>query len=155
MFIYAKIMTVVFLIGLTACQAKDEITIQTPSGNQAVFSVDVARTDDEQARGLMFVKQMPLDEGMIFTYATPRPSKFWMRNTLIPLDMLFFDAYGDLKHVEHSAIPLDETPRGPALSTMICTVVELNAGTAKTMNIVEGSKLMTDLTQECLQSLSE
>ncbi len=150
MYTYAKILTVLFLMGITACQAKEKVIVETPSGNQAVFYVDVARTYQETQKGLMFVEDMPTDEGMIFLFPTPRLLKFWMKNTLISLDMLFFDANNNLIHVEHSATPHDLTARGPDVHA--CTVVELNGGTAQSYKIEKGSKLLSNLADECLQS---
>ncbi len=151
-----KIVFLIALIGLTACQFGDDdkqtIIIQTPSGEQVAFDVSVAKTDDEQKQGLMFVDDMPLDEGMIFLYKKPRRSLFWMKDTLIPLDMLFFDQNNELIHIEHSATPLDESPRGP--NGKICSVVELNGGVAMSLELGDGTKLLSDLPQECLQSSS-
>lgn len=149
------IVTVIFVFTLTAClekvDHKETITIETPSGQWAVFSVDIADTREEMQKGLMFVEEMTDEEGMIFIYPEPQLTKFWMKNTLIPLDMLFFDKNNTLVHIEHSAQPHDESPRGPD-SEDICSVVEINAGLAKETNIEIGSKLMTNLTQECLHS---
>lgn len=150
MFTYAKFILIVCLIGLTACQAKDEITIQTPSGNQAVFFVDIARTIEETQKGLMFVEEMSEDEGMIFLYSHVAPLKFWMKNTFIPLDILFFDNTNTLVHIERNATPHDLSPRGSDIPT--CTVVELNGGVAQKYKIEIGSKLLSNLPDECLQS---
>ena len=156
MFTSIKFIALFFVLTLSACfdaeqtADKQEITIQTPSGQQAVFSVDIADTPTEQQKGLMFVESMPDKEGMIFLYPQQTQTFFWMKNTLIPLDMLFFDKDNELIHVEHSAVPHDEAPRGP--QDPICSVVEINGGLAKKMNMTFGSKLITNLTQECLQS---
>jgi len=156
MFTSIKIIALFFVLTLSACfdsqqtVDKQEITIQTPSGQQAVFFVDVADTPKEMQKGLMFVEEMPIEEGMIFLYPEQRQTFFWMKNTLIPLDIMFFDKNNELIHVEHSAIPHDKTPRGP--QGPICSVVEINGGLAKKMNIPLGSKLITNLSQECLQS---
>ncbi len=146
-----KYIFIFILVGLAACQEnKEQIIIETPSGQQAVFSISIAQTQEQQKKGLMFVEEMPQDEGMIFLYPTPSITKFWMKNTLIPLDMLFFDNNNQLVHIEYSATPHDETPRGP--DSPICSVVEINGGLADKMNIATGSKLISNLTQECLQS---
>ena len=150
MFTYARLIMLLCLMSVTACQAKDEITIQTPSGDQAVFFVDVARTNEETQQGLMFVEEIPEGEGMIFLYPKTSILKFWMKNTLIPLDMLFFDNTNTLVHIERNATPHDLMPRGPDIET--CSVVELNAGIAQKYKIEIGSKLLSNLSDECLQS---
>ena len=152
MFIYARLLIVlVLLTGLTACQeGTQSIIIETTDGAQIEFDVDVAKTVEQQQKGLMFVENMADDTGMIFTYANPQRLSFWMKNTLIPLDMLFFDNTNTLIHIEHEATPGDLNPRGP--DEVGCSVLEINGGLAKKMGIETGSKLITELTQECLQS---
>jgi len=152
MCIFTKLCFVLVLVGLTtACHARETIHIETPSGDRMAFHVSVAKTPEEQQKGLMFVTEMPAEEGMIFLYPYPQRTLFWMKNTLIPLDMLFFDSTNTLIHIEHSAQPHDEMPRGPRADN-ICAVVEVNGGTAKARHITVGSKLLSNVTQECLQS---
>ncbi len=73
------------------------------------FTVDVAATPEQQERGLMFVKSLAGDRGMIFPYDPPQPVAFWMRNTLIPLDIVFIRADGTIARITN-AKALDETP---------------------------------------------
>lgn len=150
MSIYAKLIMIFALTGLVACQSKKEIIVETPSGDQAVFSVSIAKTPEEQQKGLMFVEEMPADEGMLFVYSEPVKAKFWMKNTLIPLDMLFFDKNNRLVYIEHSAPPQSLAPRGP--NSPVCNVLELNGGTAKNLGIKPGSKLIENFLEECLHS---
>ena len=103
------------------------LTIETASGPH-VFSVEVMRTPDEQAKGLMFRRFLPADRGMLFDFAVEGPVAFWMKNTYIPLDMLFIDHTGRVVAIKENAEPLSETPipsKGPALG-----VLELNGGEA-------------------------
>lgn len=104
---------------------------------QARFSVEVADTFDERAVGLMNRRTMPASAGMIFIYEQTGPVAFWMKNTLIPLDMLFADETGVIQHIHHEAIPLDETPipGGEAIRY----VLEINGGMAKSLGITKGS----------------
>ena len=88
----------------------DRLQMQTPTG--AIVPVQIELADDaaERAQGLMGRTEMPAGQGMLFVYETPRPASFWMKNTLIPLDMLFFDARGVLRHIHENARPHDLTP---------------------------------------------
>lgn len=140
---------------LTGCfgERKEAITLVTPEGEQHGFQVAIADTKETQQKGLMFVEAMPEDEGMIFLFKKPEPRKFWMKNTLIPLDMLFFDASNTLVYIEAMAEPETLTSRGP--ETPICTVVEINGGLAEKMNIMPGTVLKTDLEQKCLHNTTE
>lgn len=103
----------------------------------ARFTVEIADDPAEQAQGLMHRTSMPMGAGMYFVYQRPRPASFWMRNTLIPLDMLFIDAQGVVKHIHHNAVPLDETPIPGGEG--ILAVLEINGGLAARLGIETGS----------------
>lgn len=150
----AKILFACFiLMGLTACQEKHEIVIEVTPGTQVTFDVTVAQTPQEQSQGLMFVESMSENQGMVFDYSEPQLLKFWMKNTLIPLDIIFFNSDGEVAYIEHSAKPHDLTPRGPDVPT--CLVLEINGGLAKQMGIEVGTKIITKDPFECLQSPAE
>ena len=106
---------------------------------RARFAVEIADDPAERAQGLMFVETMPMMEGMLFVYPRPGPVSFWMRNTLIPLDMVFLDETGTVARVHANAVPLDETsiPGGDG----ILAVLEINGGLAARLGIAEGSVL--------------
>ncbi|MEW9920696.1 DUF192 domain-containing protein [Marimonas sp. MJW-29] len=103
----------------------------------ARFSVEVADDDSERAQGLMNREELALGAGMYFVYDRPRRASFWMRNTLIPLDVLFIDPQGVVRHIHHEAVPLDETPIDGGRG--ILTVLEINGGLARRLGITEGS----------------
>ena len=103
----------------------------------ARFNVEIADEPSEHAQGLMHRDRLPLSAGMYFIYETPRRASFWMRNTLIPLDMLFIDASGVVRHIHHRAVPLDETPI-PGGDDVL-TVLEINGGLAARLGISTGS----------------
>ncbi|MDF1726929.1 MAG: DUF192 domain-containing protein [Sulfitobacter sp.] len=105
----------------------------------ARFSVEIADDPEEQARGLMFREKLPLSAGMLFVYERPRSASFWMRNTLIPLDMLFVDARGVVQKIHPQAIPRDETPIEGGEGVL--AVLEINGGMAARLGITEGSVL--------------
>ena len=105
---------------------------------KARFSVEIADDNQERAQGLMFREHLPTSSGMLFIYERPQRLSFWMRNTLIELDLLFLDATGTITHIHERAQPLDETPitggRGLA-------VLEINGGLAQRMGISVGDEL--------------
>ena len=101
------------------------------------FSVEVADDDAERAQGLMFRESMPKFAGMLFVYERPQPVAFWMRNTLIPLDMLFFDGNGRLERIKVGAMPHDETPVPGGED--IRYVLEINGGLAEELGIEPGA----------------
>lgn len=124
-----------------AC-SDDRLELRGPWG-QAQFSVEVADSPDERARGLMFREHLPRSAGMLFRYESPQSASFWMKNTLIPLDMLFADDKGQVRHIAANAVPQDLTPilGGPD----ILLVLEINGGLARRLGITEGTQLRTPL----------
>ncbi len=122
-------------VAASGCVA-DRVTISGDFG-KAAFNVDLAADDSSRAQGLMHVQQMPASKGMLFVYERPQPMSFWMRNTLIELDMLFLDGFGVIQHIHHRAKPLDETviSSGPQL---LLGVLEINGGLARRMGIKTG-----------------
>lgn len=128
--------------GLWAACPNSVATVLTDRA-QVRFDVEVAITAQEKAQGLMHRETMAERAGMLFVYDTPQPVAFWMRNTLIPLDMIFIDDHGSVTHVHHNAIPLDETPiyGGDA----IAAVLEINAGLAKKFGISNTSRVLHPL----------
>ncbi len=108
---------------------------------RATFEVDVAADKASRARGLMHVEHMPPGQGMLFVYDRPQQLTFWMRNTLIELDMLFVDARGVIRHIHHRAQPLDETIITPG-SIPLIGVLEINGGLAGQLGIAVGDLLV-------------
>ncbi|TVP71186.1 MAG: DUF192 domain-containing protein [Rhodobacteraceae bacterium] len=106
---------------------------------QARFSVEIADTEETRARGLMHRSSLPRSAGMLFIYDRPTTASFWMRNTLISLDMIFVDPTGRVSHVHHEAIPLDETPIPGGDNVLM--VLEINGGLARALGIDAGSAL--------------
>ena len=116
----------------------DSVTLRGEWG-KARFSVEVADDTAERAKGLMHRRSLPLSAGMLFIYERPQPLNFWMRNTLIPLDLLFIDERGVVQKIHHSAKPLDETPI-PGGDDLL-SVLEINGGLSKRLGITEGSEI--------------
>lgn len=124
---------------LAEAACRDDLIQLKGSWGQAQFRVEVADEPAERQQGLMFRQSMPQGAGMLFVYESERPVSFWMRNTLIPLDMIFADASGQVRRVHHNAIPLDETLIEGG--NKIQHVLEINAGLAKALKIEAGTQL--------------
>lgn len=99
------------------------------------FAVEVAKSEAEQQKGLMFRTQMGADEGMIFLRDPPDLAAFWMRNTVIPLDIIFIGKDRKILNIAHG-VPYDETPLPSAGIT--AAVLELNGGRAAMLGIKAG-----------------
>ena len=125
------------LAAVAACR-DDVAELRGPWG-QARFTVELAITPEEQARGLMFRETLPRGAGMLFLYDRPQRVAFWMRNTLIPLDMIFVDATGTVTRIHHEAVPLDETPIPGGDGVL--AVLEINGGLARRFGMTEGTEL--------------
>ena len=108
-------------------------------GGQARFAVDVADDADERAKGLMFVEKMPAASGMLFVYPKPQRAQFWMANTLIPLDMIFADANGQVTKVHANAKPQDRTTIDGGAGVQY--VLEINGGLARRLGIDVGAQM--------------
>ena len=108
----------------------------THAGKPHRFRVELAQTGAEQERGLMFRTTMGPDEGMIFPMAPPRLASFWMRNTVIPLDIIFVGTNGRILNIAAQAIPYDETPLNSA--GPVKGVLELNGGRAAALGLRAG-----------------
>lgn len=113
----------VVALALSAAQAAVDsvpLRIQT-SGGEQIFHVEIAATPEEQRRGLMFRRSLADDAGMLFPFPHPRQAHFWMRNTFIPLDLLFIAADGRIESIRADAVPHDETPlssRGEVIAVL-------------------------------------
>ncbi len=125
-----------------ASEAESVATIPvtiTAGGQAHRFNVEVARTDAEQDRGLMFRTSLPADGGMLFPFEKPRIGSFWMKNTLIPLDMIFIRADGSIDRIAENTIPesLEPVVSGGEVSA----VLELAGGTAARLGFDETAKV--------------
>jgi uncharacterized protein len=115
------------------------LTIESTGGPHK-FAVEVATTPQQMAQGLMFRRSLAPDAGMIFDFKTPSMATMWMKNTLIPLDMLFVDAQGRIVNIHERAVPgsLDTI----SAAAPVRAVVELNGGTAARLGIRAGDRVL-------------
>ena len=110
------------------------------SGNRTHrFTVEVARSAEEQRVGLMNRQQLEPNRGMIFPFAAPRVASFWMKNTLIPLDMIFVRADGTITNIEANTVPLSEEP---VMSfEEVVAVLEIPGGRSAELGVKAGDKV--------------
>lgn len=118
--------------------ATDRLDLRWDGGRES-FAVELADDTAERAKGLMFREEMDPAAGMLFVYENPRPAQFWMKNTLIPLDMIFADATGLVTRVHANAIPGDLTPIDGGDNVQF--VLEINGGLAGSLGIAAGAEL--------------
>lgn len=112
------------------------LTVTTPKGKRT-FRVEVAATPEEQARGLMFRTALGPDEGMIFPRNPPDVASFWMKNTPLPLDIIFVGPDRKVINVAANTVPYSLEPVGSQGPTAL--VLELNAGRAAALGIGPGT----------------
>ena len=121
-----------------------EISIKPGSERDDLsFKVKLAETEAQRRYGLMFTPNLPKQQGMLFVFETDAPRQFWMKNTQIPLDMLFFASDGRLVNIVHSAVPFSLTARNSAGPARY--VLELNGGIARKIGIRPDAQLVLPL----------
>ena len=111
----------------------------TSSNGEHRFTVEVARTPEEQAQGLMNRNSVPPDRGMIFPYDPPAQVSFWMKNTLVPLDMIFIGADGTIGRIAANTTPMSLDP--VASIDPVSAVLEIAGGRAAELGIKQGDKV--------------
>lgn len=116
----------------------ERVEIVTRSGVQ-VFDVELAVTPEERSKGLMFRRELPAGQGMLFDFGPETPVSMWMRNTYVSLDMIFIHADGRIARVAENTVPLSETivPSGAPVKA----VLEVVAGTARRLGIAPGDRV--------------
>jgi len=139
---WAALLVLVFPFSLSAfaagAQTLDKLEIITASGIHE-FSVELASNDAEREKGLMYRRFMPPDRGMLFDFKREEPVMFWMKNTYIPLDMIFLSRAGVVTNIAANAEPLSERlipSGGPCYG-----VLELNGGAAASIGVRPGDKV--------------
>lgn len=119
---------------------RSTLQIATPDARVHEFDVWIADDDQRRARGLMFIKHLGAEDGMLFVYPRPQPIAMWMKNTYVSLDMLFVAADGRVAHVVKNTEPLSLKTiesGGPVLG-----VIELPAGSAARLKIGAGAQVI-------------
>ncbi len=140
--------SVFFVIAVLAFAARpafatpETLDIVTETG-RVEFTIEIADTAAARQTGLMHRHSMPATHGMLFDFEATQPVSMWMKNTFIPLDMLFVAADGTIINIIKRAVPLTLTPRQSAAP--VRAVLELNGGTADRLGIRPGDRLLHPL----------
>jgi hypothetical protein len=125
--------------GLAFAASGTTIVLKTETGDHS-FDVEVMTTFQERARGLMFRRSLPEKSGMLFLYDRPEPAAMWMKNTVIPLDIVFIAPGGTVHRIEKNTEPFStETISSDGL---IIAVLELNAGAADRIKLKRGDRVI-------------
>jgi len=127
------------LSGPVAADDTGTLVLKTASGDYA-YTVELATTDGTRAKGLMFRRALPKSQGMLFLYDQPQDIGMWMRNTYIPLDMIFIDADRRVHRIETHTEPFSMKiiPSGGP----VAAVLELNAGQADEIGLKPGDEVV-------------
>lgn len=120
--------------------AKDHLAIETASGQSYPFNVELAVTPAQRAYGLMYRMSLAPDAGMLFLFDREAPRAFWMKNTYLPLDIIFLDGKGRIVSIARNTTPLSETPIRSGAPAM--GVLEVNAGTADRLGLADGDRVV-------------
>lgn len=126
------LMVVLLLSDQAYASDPNRLDIATRTGTHS-FSVELALTPPERAQGLMFRKQMDEDAGMLFRFERVKPVAMWMKNTFIPLDMIFIRPDGSVADIHYNAVPHSEDIIQS--SEPVLYVLELNAGVAQKIDV--------------------
>jgi uncharacterized protein len=153
---FAAVALVAFTLLLSACSlpvntetdgtAKGPTVVLETAKGPADITVDIADTSDERTRGLMFRKSLPQDSGMFFIFDGEDQRSFWMKNTLIPLDMIFMDAGYKVVSVAKNVQPCKKDPCQTYPSVKPAKfVLEVNGGMSDSIGLKEGDKAQLTL----------
>ncbi|MET0644505.1 MAG: DUF192 domain-containing protein [Candidatus Binatia bacterium] len=127
------------LLQVSACQAQPQVTIATGGGRELTFQVEVADTPAKRELGLQYRRDLPPDRGMIFLFPAESEHSFWMKNTPIPLDMIFISKDLKIVGIVEQAVPFSTDSRSvPAASQF---VLEINGGLSKRHGIKAGDSV--------------
>lgn len=122
---------------------KSRLTVETARGQSFDFDVELALTPAQQAQGLMHREEMAADAGMLFVFPRARPASFWMKNTILPLDIIFIGPDGAILNIAKRTTPMS-TESVPS-DGEAKAVLELNAGVTDLLNIRPGDRVVHEL----------
>jgi uncharacterized membrane protein (UPF0127 family) len=136
--LFAAFLALVLAGGSAFALPVQNISVDTAKGH-TVFKVEIAADHDSQEKGLMYRKKMAANAGMLFDFHTTVMTSFWMKNTILPLDIIFIRTDGTVSSIAANAVPMSQTPI-PS-SEPVRAVLELNAGRAAQIGMAPGDKV--------------
>jgi uncharacterized protein len=141
--LYGFVLSCFLCLSSSLAQSLEPLTLMTGEGVSHRIQVEVARNDQERSQGLMFRRDLPPDQGMLFDFERVQPVSMWMRNTYISLDMIFIRADGTIARIAPQAEPLSTRiiPSGEP----VLAVLELVAGSAQKMGLKAGDRVIHPL----------
>ena len=119
--------------------APARVVVESPSGRSSAVEVEVARTPEQVERGLMYRKSLGASAGMLFVFPASEVHVFWMKNTVVPLDMIFIAEEGVVVGMVENAEPMTTTPRQVAAPSRY--VLEVNAGWGAAHGVKDGDRV--------------
>ena len=125
--------------GADAAPTQARVLLESPSGRVSAVAVEVVRSEAQLSRGLMFRERLGADDGMLFVFPDTAEHTFWMKNTLIPLDMIFIDERRTVVGIVERAEPLSTAPRSPGRPCR--WVLEVNGGWSAAHGIAIGDRV--------------
>lgn len=134
----AGLLASVLTLASAAALDRNTVEIAGKSGVH-VFSVEIADTEPEREKGLMYRKSLPEGQGMLFDFHHEQEVGFWMKNTYIPLDMIFISSNGRIASIAHDAKPLSE--QVIYSGAPVRAVLEVKGGTARRLGIAPGDRV--------------
>ena len=123
----------------SSCGAEPKVVISTREGREAVFQVEVADTPAKRELGLQYRKELAADRGMIFLFPAPSVQSFWMKNTPLPLDMIFIGSDRKIVGIVEQTVPFSLDSR--SVGTPSQFVLEINGGLSKRLGISAGDSV--------------
>jgi len=137
----AALLLLVAGLGVYAFSGTEEALHSITIEDKASFLVEIADEPEEQRRGLMYREEMAEDRGMLFVFDQAGPQSFWMKNTYIPLDILFITEDARILHIHKNAQPHDTS--SVVVNEPVKAVLEINAGLSDRYGIAEGDRVVS------------
>ena len=136
---FLRLFTFLTVVAAVACEAQPKVTIITKTGAAVVFHVEVADNPAKRAMGLQYRRELGRDRGMIFLFPSEAPQSFWMKNTSIPLDMIFINRDRKIAGIVEQTVPFSLDSRSVGVPSQF--VLEINGGLANQHGIQTGDRV--------------